>query len=274
MVTKTVAIYVFFDDLLKTMKYKEPKTRQTTDAEIATTLLIAAQYFGGNIEKAISFVKGTHLMPRMLGKSRFNRRMHALAELFTDIFLQLGQVVKGLTIHDTYSIDSFPVAVCHNIRIGRSCIVKGSEYRGYCASKRSYFYGFKVHIIVTADGIPVEYTFTPGSIHDLDGMKQMPLNLPDNTTILADAAYTDYLMEEMLADNGIRLLAARKANAKQPHEPYIEYLINSGRKRIETAFSDMAKYMPKSIHAVTQKGFLIKIIAFIFGYTFDKLHIL
>ncbi len=55
MVTKTVAIYVFFDDLLKTMKYKEPKTRQTTDAEIATTLLIAAQYFGGNIEKAISF---------------------------------------------------------------------------------------------------------------------------------------------------------------------------------------------------------------------------
>jgi hypothetical protein len=37
----------------------------------------------------------------------------------------------------------------------------------------------------------------------------MPLNLPDGSEILADAAYTDYDMEKMLDDNGIRLLAAR-----------------------------------------------------------------
>jgi hypothetical protein len=29
--------------------------------------------------------------------------------------------------------------------------------------------------------------------------------------------------------------------------------------------------MPKSIHAVTYEGFLIKLIAFIWAYTFDKL---
>jgi hypothetical protein len=50
MVTKTVAIYVFFDDILKSMDYKEPINRKTTDAEIATVILIAAGYFGGNIE--------------------------------------------------------------------------------------------------------------------------------------------------------------------------------------------------------------------------------
>ncbi|MDR1372876.1 MAG: hypothetical protein LBJ17_07155 [Dysgonamonadaceae bacterium] len=52
----------------------------------------------------------------------------------------------------------------------------------------------------------------------------------------------------------------------------MEYLIASGRKRIETAFSDIAKYLPKTIHAVTENGFLIKLIAFIWGYTFDKLY--
>jgi putative transposase len=51
---------------------------------------------------------------------------------------------------------------------------------------------FKVHVIVTFDGIPVEYTFTTGSTHDLDGIRQMPLNLPDGSEILADAACTDY----------------------------------------------------------------------------------
>lgn len=98
----------------------------------------------------------------------------------------------------------------------------------------------------------------------------MLLHLPDNSTILADAAYTDYTLEEMLADNHIHLLAARKKSSRQPHEPFVAYLINSGRKQVETAFSDIAKDMPKAIHAVTAKGFLIKLIAFIFGCTIDK----
>jgi hypothetical protein len=106
----------------------------------------------------------------------------------------------------------------------------------------------------------------------LDGVKQMPLNLPEDSEILADSAYTDYHLEEMLADNGICLRAARKVNSKHPHYPWVEYLISVRRKRIETAFSDITKLMPKAIHAVTANGFLIKIIAFIWAYTFNNLH--
>jgi hypothetical protein len=211
-------------------------------------------------------------MPQMLSKSRFNRRMHQIGELLAELFFHTGETIKALNINHTYAIDSFPVAVCQNIRIPRNRMLKDEQYRGYCASKRCYFYGFKVHVVVTADGIPVEYTFTAGSIHDLDGIRQMPLNLPAGSEILADAAYTDYTMEEMLTDNDIRLLAARKANSKHPHQPCMEYLISIQRKRIETTFSDIAKLMPKSIHAVTAEGFLIKLIAFIWAYTFNNLH--
>jgi len=77
MVTKTVAIYTFFDDLLKSISYKEPKSRKT-------------------IEKAISFVRGTGLLPNILEKSRFNRRMHAVSEIFSMLFFQVGQIIKGL----------------------------------------------------------------------------------------------------------------------------------------------------------------------------------
>jgi hypothetical protein len=272
MVTKTVAIYVFFDDILKSVNHKEPQTRKTGDAEIITVILLAAQYFGGNIEKSLCFVRSTGLMPQMLGKSRFNRRMHKIGELLIHLFFHVGQVIKELNIQTTYSIDSFPVSVCQNIRIVNSKIVKGKEYRGYCASKRCYFYGFKVHMIVTTHGIPVEFTFTTGNKHDLDGLKQLPVNLPSGSEILADSAYTDYQLEEMLSDNGIRLLAHRKSSSKHPHNQSIEYLISTGRKRIETVFSDIAKYMPKKIHAITDTGFLIKLIAFIWGYTFDKLY--
>ncbi|MFC4677202.1 IS982 family transposase, partial [Dysgonomonas termitidis] len=196
----------------------------------------------------------------MLGKSRFNRRLHNIGEFLSQLFFYTGQAIKGMSLETTYSIDSFPVEVCHNIRISRSRIVKGEQYRGKCASKRVYFYGFKVHMIVTSDGIPVEFTFTAGGIHDIDGIKQLPVNLPDGSQLLADSAYTDYLLEDMLADNNIYLKAARKSNSTKPHNPCMEYLISIHRKRIETAFSDITKYLPKKIHAVTQKGFLIKLI--------------
>jgi hypothetical protein len=169
-------------------------------------------------------------------------------------------------------INCFPVAVCHNIRIANSRIGKGKKYRGRCVSKRCWFYGFKVHLIVTSGGIPVEFTFTAESKHALDGLRQLPVNLPEGSEVLADSAYTDYLMEEMLSENGIRLLANRKSNSRHPHNPYTEYLISIGRKQVELAFSDIAKYLPKKIHAVTISGFLIKFFMFFWAYSFDKLY--
>lgn len=37
------------------------------------------------------------------------------------------------------------------------------------------------------------------------------------------------------------------------------------RKRVETAISDIKKLFPRTIHAVTLDGFLIKLILFIFA---------
>ncbi len=65
-VNKTVAIYVFFDDILKSMNHKEPESRKTTDAEIIT--VAAAQYLAGSVEKSLCFVRCTDLTPAILGK--------------------------------------------------------------------------------------------------------------------------------------------------------------------------------------------------------------
>ena len=43
------------------------------------------------------------------------------------------------------------------------------------------------------------------------------------------------------------------------------------RKRIETVFSQITRIFPRSIHAVTSKGFEIKVFNFILSYTFDIL---
>ena len=93
MVNKTVSIYVFFDDLLKSINHQKPASRKTTDAEIITVMLIDAQYFSGNI----NFVKSTG---NMLSKSRFNRRMHSVADTFSFLFFHVGRSIKELNTDD------------------------------------------------------------------------------------------------------------------------------------------------------------------------------
>lgn len=75
-------------------------------------------------------MKMTGLVPRMLDKSRFCRSLHGLTELVCSFFFQLGQHLKALGGASDYVVDSFPVTVCDNIRISRSKLLKGEQWRG------------------------------------------------------------------------------------------------------------------------------------------------
>lgn len=74
----------------------------------------------------------------------------------------------------------------------------------------------------------------------------------------------------MEAEN-IRLLVSRKSNSKRPDEPYLAYLKEQMRKSIETAFSSIKALFLRKIHAVTFKGFLLKLLLFLIAFTLNKL---
>lgn len=129
-VSQTVCLFVFIDDILISIGHLTDKRAECDDSEILTTALVAALHYGDNHADAIGFVKETGLMPTMVSESRFNRRLHLLADLTVSLFFQLGQVIMSLDEDLTYRIDSFPVKSCHNIRIKRSKLFKGEEFRG------------------------------------------------------------------------------------------------------------------------------------------------
>ena len=59
-----------------------------------------------------------------------------------------------------YAVNSMPVPVCDNIRIRRCRLYRfartGGAPRGHVASKRWFVYGLRVHLLITATGLPVE----------------------------------------------------------------------------------------------------------------------
>ncbi|MCA1626291.1 MAG: IS982 family transposase, partial [Acidobacteria bacterium] len=71
-----------------------------------------------------SFLKSFGFCPKMLSRSRFCRRLNRLQDLMQLIFHQLGQTLKELNYESRYALDSFPVALCDNIRIGRNRLTK------------------------------------------------------------------------------------------------------------------------------------------------------
>ena len=115
--SQIVAVFCLSDDMLKGLHHYEDPQCQMTDSEVMTTALVAALYFGGNFEKARELLAEQGYIPYMLGKSRFNRRLHRIAPLFLTLLRLLGETWKALNEHSIYILDSFPIASCDNIRI-------------------------------------------------------------------------------------------------------------------------------------------------------------
>jgi hypothetical protein len=147
MIKKTIAIYVFIDDLLKKLAHNEPKNRNMSYTEVITTVLVSVIYFSGHHEKAMSFMQSTGMVTHMLSKSRFNRRLHQVRELVVGLFFQLSSLIKELNISSEYSTDSIHIHTCGNIRISNSKLIQGEIYRGKEVSMCRYFYGYNIHIL-------------------------------------------------------------------------------------------------------------------------------
>ena len=263
-----LAIYCICDDLLINLNHCEDSQRKMSDAEIMTTAIIAMLYFGGNFSSAAKMLNTPKYIPGMLSKSQFNRRLHKISHLFVLCFQILSQTWKELNSDSIYSIDSFPVAVCDNYRIKRCKIYQQEQYRGYTASKRRYFYGVKVHLMVTEKGQPIEIFLTPGSISDTQALKAYDFDLKPNSIVYADKAYNDYKFEDLLKELGqINLMPIRKINSKRQWPDYVQAMQHYHRKAVETAASLITKKMPKSIHAVTKKGFELKVYLFVLAFS-------
>ena len=136
---------------------------------------------------------------------------------------------------------------------------------------RNYFYGVKVQLLTTKDGIPIAFHFTPGKTGDAKALGKMIDKLPAEASLYGDSAYTDYGLEDIALDRKCILLKIqRKSNAKRADTLEQKHEKLKMRKRVETAISDIKKMFPRTIHAVTLEGFLIKLTLFVFGLQLNK----
>ena len=165
------------------INHVEDVRRQVSDSEIILTAIVSSTSFYGNHSSAIKVMKQYGFIPNMLDKSRFNRRLHKIGKLLYELFEIVSSYYKDLCCELHYIIDSFSVAVCNNMRIANCKILKDKNWRGYTNSMGNYFYGVKVQLLTTKDGIPISFHLTPGKTGDPKPIGKMIDKLPAEASL-------------------------------------------------------------------------------------------
>ena len=183
-------------------------------------------------------------------------------------------MANSISQSECYILDSMPLEVCKWSRNQRCRICKEnigtSPDRGYCASLKSRYYGYKLHAVCTVDGVFTDFDLTGASIHDIHYLKNIKL-MYQNCTILGDKGYisVDYQRDLFVSSQSKLEVPMRK---NQYNYKLQAYIFRKSRKRIETLFSQLCdQFMIRRNYAKTFDGFKNRILSKIMALTVIQL---
>src|SRR5215210_4445175 len=253
--TWIVTVFEVIDTTMLNLDHHSHVLTKVPDSEVLTVAVVAAKYFQNHHERALAMLQALHYLSGPLSASRFNRRLHALADWLLFLAETLGEV---LTRGEVFVIDSLPVPVCRRVRAWRCRKVRGRIYCGYCAAKDEKFFGWRLHLVCTPNGEPVRFTLLPASLHDLTPLHELADALPPDAKLFADKAYISADdAQAILAASGVRLIAQPRENM-QPLDWWDEFDLRLYRHTIETVNSQLEKMGIERLYARTIAGFLLK----------------
>jgi hypothetical protein len=265
--TYIVTTYVVIDDVLKGWEYEDDCRASGYAAEILTVAVVAAKYFQNHHERALGILVRLGYITS-LSISRFNRRLHKLRDWLYGIVNFLTEL---WTHGEVFIIDSLPMPVCKRVRASRCKKVRGKAFCGYCAAKKEPFFGWRLHLICTASGVPVSFDLLPAAHHDLTPIHELTAHLPHGASVFGDKGYlSEPDTASILAATGVRLIAIRRKNMS-PLAWADDYDLRFYRRRIETVYSQMAAMGLQQLHARTNHGFDLKAWATILALAFSNL---
>lgn len=255
--TYIVTTYVMLDDILKAMQYQEDNRATISHAEILTVAVVAAKFFQNHHERALCVLQQTHYLPA-LSVSRFNRRLHALWDVVWQLASLLGEVLTEGTV---FVIDTMPLPVCKLVRAARCRKVQGEQYLGYCATKREFYFGWQLHLVCDAAGIPVAFELLPAKWDELTAVQDLLASLPEGSSVVADKGYVSDQDQQLSYIHGrVRLIPKQRRNMTG-NTSEDAALIRAHRSRIETVNSQLEKMGLQRLHARTNSGVALKVLA-------------
>src|ERR687886_66202 len=163
-------------------------------------------------------------------------------------------------------IDSLPIRVCHNRRIGSHKVFAGLAQRG--KGSRGWFYGFQLHLIMNEQGELLGLTLTPGNVDDRRPVRKLVRQLWGK--LFGDRGYISQELFEQLWTQGLQLITKLKRNMKNKLMPLLDKVLLRKRALIECV-NDQLKNISQIEHTRHRSATngIVNIVAAVVAYTFQ-----
>ena len=265
--------YVIVDDIvikLAPLLRRPGPCPNCSDSELITMILIA-ECKGWDIETQLlsEFSQHPNLFPILPCQSRFNRRRRNLGTLINRIRQMLLSDIEGAE-EKLCIIDSLPMPVMQFHLVPSSSndwSCYGADY-GWVESTKQTIFGYKLHLLVTAKGVIIDFELAPASETDLSVGNEL-LTGHHNKQVIGDKAYISTQVKEQLAQvNGIELITVPRRNQKQQISRQTKRRINQIRQVVETVNGQLTEqFHIKKNHAHSFWGLCTRLYAKLTAHT-------
>ncbi|MET7566868.1 IS982 family transposase [Streptomyces sp. NPDC005479] len=232
------ALYVRTDDLLKASPHLAPWrpavgiAPKLSDAELVTLAMMQAVLGFTSEARWLRHVRAhlQHLFPYVPEQPGYNKRLRKAADLLRRVTRTLA-VDTSVWSDDVWIVDSTPVE-CGRSRetVKRSDLAGWAEY-GYCASHSRFFWGLRLHLVCTLQGLPIGFALTGAKADERETLLDLLAAEDDlvarrpGQTLIGDKNYFGRAFERELAEQGIRLLRpTRKGEPERSGTPLFKPL--------------------------------------------------
>jgi hypothetical protein len=235
--TLATALYVMTDDLLIAHPERVPArpkigiVPRTSDAEMLTLAVMQAMLGFTSETRWLRYARKNLLtmFPNLPLQSGYNKRLRKLAATMTWLISELGRQTS-VASDDVWVVDSTPVECARSREtVKRSDLAGWAEY-GYCASHSRFFWGLRLHLVCTLQGLPVGWALTGAKADERDVLNAILESTPglrhhNRQVVIADMAYYGRAFEAGLDVAGIDLLRpARKGEKPRPGQRFFKPL--------------------------------------------------
>ena len=255
----------FNQQLLADQQRKRIKPSRMARSEVMTIIVLFHRSGFRDLKKFYTKLVSRYWrqdFPALLSYNRF-------VELQRDCLILLGAFMQTRlgSCSGVSFIDSSKIAVCDNLRIKQNKVFEGSAKRG--KTSVGWFYGFKLHLIVSDTGEILAWQITLGNVDDRKPVPQMSKQVWGK--LFGDRGYISQKLTALLGAKNIQLITKIKKTMKNKFVNYFDKLMLRKRAIIES-INDQLKNISQVEHTRHRSvwNFYTNIVAGLIAYTYQE----
>ena len=198
-----ISLYVLVDDLLPARR-RFGRPPRISDSEVIC-LAVAQVLLDCPNERRFLRLAGRrlgHLFPYIPGQSGFNKRLRQLAPQLVQAITLLARLSPSFCDR-LRLLDSTPVPCAASRETVRRSALAGIGGYGYCRSHSRWFWGFRLYLLCSPDGLPVGFELAPANAPErVVAAELLERVLEDGQVVIADKGFAGAEFEQYVTALG------------------------------------------------------------------------